>query len=260
MKLEYFDLLSPEPIHIKDIGHIKSPTLREISKIRYAQYNQYLNILLFTPEDYYNNFEKDKVEWFKALDDDSKSKIFLYDLIINNKIILYLFLESFNFFFEETIVFNTITNQFVLYESEEAVKNEDKPVGIIDNNNFYDVCDIILQRNNIFKNYANEDFKKVKNNRALEILKKLKKGQEKQNKINKYDKKVELPNVISALASYHNSLNMTNIWDMTVYQIYDQFKRVQNNSIYNIESTSISVWGDKENKFDSTKWYQLMDY
>ena len=259
MKLEYFDLLSPESICIKDIGSIKSPTLREISKIRYAQYNQYLNVLLFTPEDYYKNFEEDKIEWFKSLDEDSKSKIFLYDLIINNKIILFLYLESFNFFFEETVVFNPNTNQFILYESDEVIKNEGKPVGTIDNNSFYDMCDIILQRNNIFKNYANEDFKKVKNNRALEILKKLKKGQEKQNKQNKYDKKVELPNVISALCAYHNSLNMTNIWDMTVYQVYDQFKRVQNNSVYTIQSMSTSVWGDKENQFDITRWYQLMD-
>ena len=77
--------------------------------------------------------------------------------------------------------------------------------------------------------------------------------------INKYDKKVELPNVISALASYHNSLNMINIWDMTVYQVYDQFKRLQNNTIYNIQSMSTSVWGDKENKFNITKWFETMD-
>lgn len=259
MKLEYFDLLSPEPIHIKDIGCIKSPTLREISKIRYVQYNQYLNVLLFTPEDYYNNCEKDKVEWFKSLDDDSKSKIFLYDLIISNQLILYLYLEAFNFFFEETVAFNPTTNIFVLYESDDSIANKEEPIGTINGDNFYFVCDVILQRNNIFKDCANEDFKRVKNKRALEILKKLKKGQEQQSKQNKDDKKIELPNVISALCAFHNSLNMTNIWDMTVYQVYDQFKRVQHNSIYNIQSMSTSVWGDKENKFDITRWYQLMD-
>ena len=259
MKLEYFDLLSPEPICINGIGRIKSPTLRDISKIRFAQYQQYLNVLLFTPEDYYNNFERDKIEWFKALDEDAKSKIFLFDLVKKSEDLLYLFLELFNFFFEETIVFNTSNNVFLSYESEDAIQNEDRPVGEINCNSFYDVCDIILQRNSIFKNCVNEDYKKAKNSRALEILKKLKKGQEKQNKQNKYEKKVELPNVISALTSYHNSLNMSNVWDITVFQVYDQFKRLQNNCVYNMQSMSTSIWGDKENQFDITKWYQLMD-
>ena len=91
------------------------------------------------------------------------------------------------------------------------------------------------------------------------ILKKLKKGQTEQNKKNQLDKKVELSNVISALSAYHNNLNMVNIWDLTVFQLYDQFKRLQNNSIFNMNSMSVSVWGDKDNKFDATRWYQLMD-
>ena len=35
----------------------------------------------------------------------------------------------------------------------------------------------------------------------------------------------ELPNLISALCVQHNSINMCNVWDLTVYQLYDQFLR-----------------------------------
>ena len=259
MKLDYFDLLSPTPIYIANIGHIKSPTLREISEIGYLQYNGYLSVLLLTVEDYFKAIDKNAFEQYQALDDETKIKISMFEIMLSNKELLYSYLDAFNFFFAEYVAFNPTNKVFCLYTTQDDIANEKEPLGTINNKIFSDICDIILQRNNIFKDCANEDLKKVKNKRALEILKKLKKGQEKQSKQNKNDKKIELPNVISALASYHNSLNMVNIWDMTVYQVYDQFKRVQNNSIYNIQSMSTSVWGDKDNQFDITRWYQLME-
>ena len=259
MKLEYFDLLSPTPIHIGNIGHIKSPTLKEISQIGYQQYNGYLSILLLTPENYFKSMDKDKFEQYQALDDETKMKISMFEIMLSNKDLLFAYLDAFNFFFVEYLAFDPNKKVFCIYSSQKDIENKIKPLGIINSNIFGDVCDIMLQLNNIFRDYANEDYKKVKNNRALEILKKLKKGQAEQNKKNKFDKRVELSNVISALSAYHNNLNMVNIWDLTVFQLYDQFKRLQSNSIFNMNSMSVSVWGDKDNKFDATRWYQLMD-
>ena len=259
MKLEYFDLLSPEPIIIKSIGSIKSPTLKEISQIGYLQYNGYLSILLLTPENYFKSINKDSFEKYQALDDETKIKMSMFEIMLSNKDLLYSYLDVFNFFFEEYVAFDPNAKVFCIYNSQEDIENKEKPLGIINSNTFSDICDIILQRNSIFKNCANEEYKKVKNKRALEILKKLKNGQTEQNKKNQLDKKVELSNVISALSAYHNNLNMVNIWDLTVFQLYDQFKRLQNNSIFNMNSMSVSVWGDKDNKFDATRWYQLMD-
>ena len=54
----------------------------------------------------------------------------------------------------------------------------------------------------------------------------------------------------------HSSINYTNVWDMTVYQLWDTFARLRNNEIYASGRTSVSVWGDKENKFDYNLWFK----
>lgn len=46
------------------------------------------------------------------------------------------------------------------------------------------------------------------------------------------------------------------VWDLTVYQLMDAFIRLEQNGYYKINSTSVSVWGDKEKKFDYTIWYR----
>ena len=46
MKLNYFDLLSPDPIYIQNVGGILSPTLRQISSIGIQMYRNYLSFLL----------------------------------------------------------------------------------------------------------------------------------------------------------------------------------------------------------------------
>ena len=43
---------------------------------------------------------------------------------------------------------------------------------------------------------------------------------------------------------------------MTVYQLWDTFARLRNNEIYASGRTSVSVWGDKENKFDYNLWFK----
>ena len=71
----------------------------------------------------------------------------------------------------------------------------------------------------------------------------------------KEDKKLELANLISALASHSMSLNMSNIWNLTIYQLYDQFERQQIEDSYRSSLRSVSIWGDKDNKFDNTLWF-----
>lgn len=53
MELNYFDLLSPEPVPLWNIGGVRCPTLREISKITYNTYQKYLFVLSMTPKIYF---------------------------------------------------------------------------------------------------------------------------------------------------------------------------------------------------------------
>lgn len=90
-------------------------------------------------------------------------------------------------------------------------------------------------------------------------MKKLQKGRDEKAKHTKADKNMELGNIISAVANKSQSLNILNIWDLTVYQVWDCFQRLSNNNIYNIQSMSVAAWGNKDNQFDAASWFKRTD-
>ncbi len=87
-------------------------------------------------------------------------------------------------------------------------------------------------------------------------MKKYKKRKKNSRRIKKFDLNYVLPNIISSVASIHPSLNFNNIWDLTIFQLYDSFYRIKSDKDYQIESTHVSVWGDEKNIFDSTLWHR----
>lgn len=256
MQLSYLDLINPLPINLKNIGQIKSPKLIEIANLSYDIYNLYLSILLMTPEDYYKHYQNNKLEQYQNLSLSAKTNISIYQLIIYNSDLLELLRQTLSFFFVEIIVYNDKDCTFYTYQNQDDVINK-KPIGFINQNNYQAICDVILQRNAIVKKTTDEDIGKMKNKTALQMYLKMKKHEEQQNK-NKSNKKIEIPNLISVMSAYHSSLNIINIWDLTVYQLYDQFQRQQLKIIYDMQSTQVSVWGDEKNKFDYSQWYKTI--
>ena len=87
-------------------------------------------------------------------------------------------------------------------------------------------------------------------------MEKILKEKKQEKKKNKLDKNMTIPNIISALSNKHPSLNYTNIWDLTIFQLLDSFNRIQANSVYEIDSTRVSVWGDEKKTFDASLWYK----
>ena len=68
--------------------------------------------------------------------------------------------------------------------------------------------------------------------------------------------KLTLPNIISAVSNKHPTISPITVWNMTLFQLYDSFNRLQINEIYQINKRKVSVWGDKENTFDISMWYK----
>ena len=67
MKLDYFDLISPLPLELYKIGHIKSPKLKEIAEISYFTYAQYVSFLKMKPIDYYDNLNENSNDEIKEM-------------------------------------------------------------------------------------------------------------------------------------------------------------------------------------------------
>ena len=264
MKLDYFDLLSPEPISFS-IGRIKQPTLRDISKLTFQKFSVYQVYLKLTPKDYYTliDIEKGKIFW-DSLDEEQKKDISLYDIIILEPSVSQIYLDILNYFFVERVVF--IDNLFLIvdtddYETEitELELNKDNLKGVINAESFMDVLDIIQQVCCIKSDNPLDEAKpKFKNKKAKRLYEKMLKAKEKETKRKSQRDalNLSLANIISATAAKTPGLNIINIWDTTLFQLYDQFGKIQNNDIHYMNVVRVAVWGDEKNRFDASLWYK----
>ncbi len=249
MKLSYFELLSPDPVNIQNVGGIISPKLKDISSIGINTYQYYLNILLIDLKSYFMMIGQP--EQYERLSDEEKKQIHIFDILTINKQSANLLQDILNFFIKENVIYSSQKRCFL-------VQTTDEVVGLITRENYLQVCDLICQRNCI-KSTQEEDLSKIKNKKAMEIMKKLQKGRSEKSKQNKSNKNMELGNIISAVANKSQSLNILNIWNLTVFQVWDCFSRLSNNSIYDIQSISVATWGNKDNYFDATAWFKRID-
>lgn len=249
MKLDYLDLLSPKPVRMENVGGILSPKLRDIVSIGYDAYQFYLELLLMDLEKYFSmsGHAKD----YGSLSDEEKSDLDMFDFWTANEQSASLLEKVLNFFIAEDVVYSGQNRCFL-------VQNENGKVGAITRDSYPQVRDVICQRVCI-RSGQEEDFSRIKNKKALEIAKKLQKGRSQKKKQEKADKNMELGNIISAVANRSPSLNILNIWDLTVYQLWDCFSRISNNNIYDIQASAVAAWGNKDNHFDAAAWFKGID-
>ena len=246
MKPDYLDLLSPEPVRIENVGGILSPKLRDVASIGYDAYQFYLELLLMDLEKSLSMLGHK--EDFDRLSDEEKTDLDMFDLWTANGQSANLLEKVLNFFIKEEVVYSGQNRCFLIQDG-----NGD--VGTITRDSYPQVRDIICQRVCIRPDQE-EDLSKARNKKALEIAKKLQKGRSQKKKQEKADKNMELGNIISAVANRSPSLNILNIWDLTVYQLWDCFSRISNNNIYDIQARGVAAWGNKDNHFDATAWFK----
>lgn len=63
-----------------------------------------------------------------------------------------------------------------------------------------------------------------------------------------------LPNIISAVCAKHSSLNLLNIWDLTILQLYDQFRRLNVITYESVEGLRWAAWG--EDSIELSAWFK----
>ena len=292
--LKVSNIGSIKPIFLHEIEDITIHVYNNFLSILMLDINTYYKWM--EKEDdyfrYYSQEQKQKVldvkKQYEELDTEEKLSISFYDLLMYDELLICSFIEAFDFFFEEEVDFvvngNEITDaqfSFITYNKIDTpqkiklnngneystIKTNRELVGVINRSNFKDVVDIILQRNSVQREeeITAEDLTKVKNkNKVMQLMEKMKKGQKQLDKTREKKREekgmasdTELANIISCVAAKnHNGINMINIWDMTIYNLYEQFKLIRENNIHDAETLSVFVWGDKSNKFDIDGWFK----
>lgn len=260
MRLDYGTQLSPVPITLS-IGTLRKPTLKEISQITFDRFSFYEFFLKLSPETYYTKLrtENDGEAYWSSLTEEERDKITIYDIIREDEQIRNTYVEIFNFFFVETVIYQE--GFFILLKENTAIDKLDEIKreqvrGAIAKDNFSQVLSLLQQICCIYNEEESLDDMKFKNNLARKLMEKMLKAKKKEQETKKSDLNLTIPNIISSLANKHPSLNYLNIWDLTIFQLLDAFNRIQANSMYDIDSTRVSVWGDEKKTFDVSLWYK----
>lgn len=248
LKLDYFDLISPEPIVIDRVGSITCPTLRDISKISYYTYCMFLSCLKQKTDDYFEMIKEKGI----SIDENLIINSSKFDLIILDEYLRKIIINAFNFFFIEDVVFDNKNSDICTFNQDGNL------IGVINKDNYTDVINVILQRVRSYSKLDDEEdiLLKAKNKRGRKIFEKIYKERKKKQKtkVSKGDDGQTLPNIISSVSAFSNNTNYVQIWDLTVYQLYDLFDRLTLIDQYNISSTGVSVWGDEKNQFQFGLW------
>lgn len=257
MKLDYGTQLSPAPIKLS-IGSVKKPLLRDIADLSFDKFYLYQVFLKLTPEQYFTKLKDDEGKrYWQSLSEEKRESITLYSMILENVDLQKQFSEIFNFFFLEYVVFKE--DCFILLKKpieDEADLVIENVSGIIAGTNFVQVIEILQQVCSIYDKEQPIEEMKFKNNAARKIMEKILKGKKKEKERKKADINLSLPNIISSVSNMHPTINPVNVWDMTLFQLFDAFNRLQVNTVYSINSTRVSVWGDEKKTFDVSLWYK----
>lgn len=261
MKLDYGTQISSVPI-LLSIGTLKKPTLQKIAEIGFDKFMVFESFAKLTPKLFYTKLQDTKggKERWATMSEQEKLENSLYHIICENDGLQSMYVALFSFFFEENIRFHE--GYFILYKGEGDIlleENQKNICGVIHEKIFEEILGIIQQICGIYDDtYDISDMKfpsEFAKRKYLEFLEAKREAEEKNNKKDT-DKNMSIPNIISAVANKHPSLNYNNIWDLTIFQLLDAFHRLQANTAYDIDSTRVSVWGDEKKTFDFSLWYK----
>lgn len=209
-------LLANEPVFVEDVGYIRSPKLRDVIKLGYSDYMDSLSSLLF---------DKSRIS---GLGEVSESAFVL---------VCYFFMQNDHF---RSSFANGI--KLLLHKEIELVEVEGVPYfdlgdGLtLHEGNFHRFQEIVKMANKAELANEKEDYIPG-NSKAKEMIEKLMKG-----KANKPAKKpvINLHSIISGLSWKSTSgIHIGNIFELSIYQFYDGYYRLENIDHYNSVVTGI---------------------
>jgi hypothetical protein len=200
-------LLAGLPIEVEEYGLIYPLKLREIIEYGYTDYLGKLNILAVTKEQLLKEVPEDLNE-FDVL------------LTLGDKNINDFLKESLSLFLQDDIH---------LYKESQliAVGNTKENLRVINRKNFMDIRKVIQLQNCLI---STDDVEiNPKDEKAKEIAERMRKAKEEVNRIKKKEDELnetDFFDMLSAITCKSNSISKIELMDLTIFQIYEEFKRL----------------------------------
>lgn len=252
MTIDYADLLSGDPIYLDGVGHFRSPYLYELkpaSGIGWLRYSLYLNVFSWDKTQVLKAAKMFQAKGLKVFD--GKDALNNFDILIIIPQTKTLLQDALSFFTTEQVQWNEPKRCFSIYDNQNSL------VGEINRNNFKDVCYVVNQLNYIRQEESEKELTFQSEN-AKEMWEKVQTFKQKENKKDS-DKQenYSLGNIISKLCCIHSTYNLLNVYDLTVYQLYDQFSQCCYLRGIDLEERVYSIHGGKDFSFND--WLKVVN-
>jgi hypothetical protein len=219
--IDKFQLLSGQDIEIEGIATFRQPKLKDIQNIGLETYFAYISILNLKPEQYLTSLgRQDLIPKFK------ENNWTMLDIYKANEQERIWFIKALSFFIVGEITF----------DGKHFSINNTYP---IENITYQGIIDIIGEIG-CFK--SSEEEVVYASEKARQIAEHIKQAKEKRKNTGDREEGM-LYNIISAVACKHPSINLLNIWDLTVYQLYDQYQRLFVIDNFNIGAMNYAYYG-----------------
>ncbi|GEM_PF-4741236 len=221
-------LLAKLPLYLDDKIPIYSPELVKVFDVGESNYYKLLNYCTIsrtniTEEIAYDVTDFDILVNFMIYDEDKIKYV----------------LDGFYFFTGINFEIKSISGNTVFVNSDTDA--------VIDGNNYSEfirlvkIANLIKDEKDISKNPNFDKYIENAKKRLEERLRKKGVALAKNN-----ENEISLLDLVSSLCSCHNSLNILNIWDLTLFQFQDQFQRTRLIEDFNIGIRSLLAGAKKE--------------
>lgn len=251
MKIPQISLLSPNPIIIQGVGTLRSPILNEIysSDIRNLSLYSLATHVLFGSKQDIIELGKNMGEnntYHKLIEPDIEitSK---FNLIINSVDLREALCEALALFFCNKIVFSPENNCFWVLS---VIDDKASIVGSINDDNYLFIEDLLKQLLHCESEYSENELK-YSSDKAKELWEKVSQAEEKE-KADVNARDYEIGNIVSKLCVCGIGYTVKNIYDLTVYQLYDQFSAYMQNRISQLSENAYAHNGGED--FDMNGW------
>lgn len=243
-------LLSGGEIDIDNLC-VKPYTLKEIKDYGYTKYQENLQWVSLSVDDFINSIDDKEKKAFLEEQRDNLRAFDFYTKLGGTELFQAL-LKALGMIFRtddvrvlnEGVIAIDFVKLGVLVENEEGnfEVNDDKletltedEIKIVHRENFDDIIQVAKLQNYLEKpkakseedfNPANDSVRKLKEHME-KMREKVEKAKKQQQQDNGDDREVDIADIISAVSSKSNSINKLNIWDFTLYQVYDEYARLE---------------------------------
>jgi len=240
-------LLSGSSITVDNI-EIVPYTIEEIKNYGYSNYMQGLQLLSLTVEDFMSSvkdLEKRAIlevekKNLKAFDFYSKlgGEDFKNILLVALSVLLRT--DDIRFLDDNVLAIDFIKMGIIhedkygmIHVNDEKLEDvSEDNIKLIHGDNFDSIIEVIKLQNYLMKTdeMVDDEFKNPANEETRLLAEQIKKNRERvkaKKKAQDEDVDIDISDIISAVCSKSNSINKINVWDFTLYQVYDEYARLE---------------------------------